>query len=59
MRISRRYVLDLGLPLATLSSASEQICHELVILLEPAGPALEAVGVDSDRLFRHILREEV
>lgn len=59
VRISRRYVLDLGLPPATLSSAAEQICSELVTLLEPAGGALEAVGVDSDRLFRHILREEV
>ena len=58
VRISRRYVLDLGLPVAALSSAGEQISGELVRLLEPAGPSLETVGVDPGRLFRHILRED-
>jgi hypothetical protein len=58
VRISRRYVLDLGLPVAALSSAGETICSELVSLLEPAGGALETVGVDAMRLFRHIQREE-
>lgn len=58
VRVSRRYVLDLGLPLEALSSAAAQISGELVSLLEPAAGALDTVGVDPARLFRHILREE-
>lgn len=59
VRISRRYVLDLGEPLSTLLGAVDQVCADLVTLLEPAGEAFENVGVDADQLFRRIKRQEM
>jgi rubrerythrin len=59
VRISRQYVLDLGLQPAALSGAAENISADLVGLLTPGGDAFENMGVDADRLFRRIKREEM
>ena len=59
VRISRQYVMDLGMPPAALSAAADSICGDLVTLLQPGGKALEDLGVDADHLFRRIKREEI
>ena len=58
VRISRKYVADLGLSCQVLKGATEQVCPGLVTFLWPAGEAFEKLGIDSDRLFRHV-KEEV
>jgi hypothetical protein len=59
VRISRQYVFDLGLSRDTLNKAADFVCPALANFLSPGGDVLEQMGIDPDRLFRRIRREEV
>jgi len=59
VRISRQYVLDLGLSRDVLNQATDFVCPALADFLAPGGDVLETMGIDPDRLFRRIRREEV
>lgn len=59
VRISRAYVVDLGLPKDLLNSEADMICPALADFIQPTGEAFEYLGIDPDRMFRRIRREEV
>ena len=52
--VTRRYARARGVDRRRLPTDAAQIRLQLVDMLWPLGGAFEAVGVDSDRLFRHL-----
>lgn len=52
--VSRNYASHLGLSLKDTRLGAERINHGLVRMLEPLGSDFEEVGVDSDKLFKHL-----
>lgn len=57
VRVSRQYLLDLGITTTVFRDFNDRVSIELVALLSPLGAAFETLGVDSDRLFRRIMSE--
>lgn len=55
--VSRRYAGFLGMPASESRIGAEQVSEGLVSMLEPLGGAFETIGVDSDKLFSHLLRQ--
>lgn len=59
VRISRQHVTDLGHPRTVLNEEADRVCPRLANFIQPTGDAFEYLGIDPDRLFRRIRREEV
>lgn len=56
--VSRQYALSLNLDKKTRESDREIVAYGLVEMLEPLGQSFEDVGVDTDRLVAHILKND-
>lgn len=54
--VSRRYAAEMGYEQRDRHEFEGRIRNDLVTMLRPLGASFEVVGVDSDRLFRQIVR---